>query len=236
MNDCINRRIRYVISYIVRLCERYKHCDNTQPYMEERAGILLDLLVKAVCVFLPEENLGEWETVKQNVKEILIDEYVSFVDREKGVVRISGGGGDDCEEPNSNTVDINFLYILSFFQYTYLLDREDAKLSGTFLWGTILLPYIHKVNKNSPGTVEAEVNKILKDYPIVAGKAAERKTLKILEENYKENKEWMEGVISNNYVIGSIQEEEVLSNSNKKKVVDNGMSGWKCLCILKIKS
>ena len=112
----------------------------------------------------------------------LCDEYVHIGYakphmKEKRLVQLAGYG----PEPNINRADesqmkrIRF-YMWGVFVYTYLLDDKEMSVRREFLWRSLLLPYIYKVNINSPATVNKEIKELLDKYPIIDGKDSEKRT------------------------------------------------------------
>lgn len=222
MSDCIDRNTKYVILCIVRLCKGHELYDEEHEDMENMGNIPFDLLVKTVYASLPDEDIEEWEKAVQNVSQELISNYISFEDKEKKMAWISGANGDFEKDK------LNYFYTWSFFQYTYVLDKEDEESRRIFLWGTILLPYIHKVNKNSPEIVKNEIEKLLKEHPVVEGEESERKTLEILQEKYSGNLTGFKDEIFCNYAPGVVID-DMLSKSNIDNAFNEIESGWKCL-------
>lgn len=204
-----------MILYIRRLCEIYEQNDDVQPYMKEKGNILFDLLVKTVCVSLPEEDLGAWEEVVQAVGQDLSN-YIYPIGEE--VVRIVGGDGAPDDD------GWNKFFSWSLFQYTYILVGKDEEKRNIFLWKIILFPYIHKLNKNCPKNVNEEINMLVQRYPIVDGENAEENTIKILLKSDESDNEsfWKdEGIMGGNG-------DNLPTKFDKKVAADISQSGWRC--------
>ncbi|MDE6625607.1 MAG: hypothetical protein K2K56_04470 [Lachnospiraceae bacterium] len=217
MRDCIARDIRYVIRYIRRLCDNYIQQGDGLPYMEEKGNISFDLLVKTVCATLTDEDPGEWKEAIQEIRKKL-----GPFTKPKGaeIVSLSDGDGEtDIREWNK-------FFSWSLFQYTYILVTKDDEKRMLFLWRTILLPYIHTVNKNSSENVNDEIENLLKKYPIVDGDETGEKTLEKLKENIELGDDYFwndeEIMVGPPYC-------DLPTKGHKGAAAQISKSGWECL-------
>ena len=145
------------------LCTYYSKRGYRLPinYGTELTDIPIDLLKKVVFINCDEERLKDClETYKdpvQYIEDKLLDEYVVYAPDGKGLVEIAHYKNDLHQFDRFN--------IWAMFAYIYLMDGRSTKEKNTFLYVTILFPYIYQLNKYGPLN-RNKIEKILADYPI----------------------------------------------------------------------
>lgn len=164
--------IQYNIVYIGRLCAMYCDGGKSRPHMDEVAGFCYDLLVRLMCLILPLEEWGQCDNVISLVDNGL-KVYVEFYEKSHKKVRLTGfNDNGDCEDKCEK---VNH-YLWYFFSYTYHFISNDEINRSKFLWISLILPYLYKMNQFGVVTVE-DLNKLLRDYPI------DENTLETLQES-----------------------------------------------------
>lgn len=167
--------IQYNIVYIGRLCAKY--CDSGwgRPYMDEVAGFCYDLLVKLMCLTLPLEECAQCENAILFVSNRL-KVYVEFYEKTQKKVRLTEYNDNGCCEDKYENVNH---YLWYFFSYTYHYTIDDKISRSKFLWISLLLPYLYRMNQFGLVTIE-DLNNLLRDYPI------DENTLDTLEKSAQE--------------------------------------------------
>lgn len=132
--------------------------------MEEMTDFCYDLLLKVISLSLQPKDCERWEDFISCVDGILKEEYIEACDN--AGKRITLTGFSDTESIEENIVyRISNCYLWCFFSYTYYLAGENKIVRRKFLWISLLLPYLYKMNKFGMESVE-ELNEFLKNYPI----------------------------------------------------------------------
>lgn len=179
MDACIQNNI----VYIGRLCAMYCDGGMGRPHMDEVAGFCYDLLARLMCLTLPLEEWGQCDNVISLVDKKL-KVYVEFYENSHKKVRLTefndnGDCGDKCEKVDH--------YLWYFFSYTYHFISNDEINRSKFIWISLILPYLYRMNQFGVVTVE-DLNKLLRDYPI------DENTLETLQKSAKEFSSVLNGV------------------------------------------
>ncbi|MCM1236244.1 MAG: hypothetical protein NC489_39695 [Ruminococcus flavefaciens] len=186
METCIN----HSIVFIGRLCRKYCGQGWSKPQMDDLAGFCYDLLVISVCLALPAKDGGQWNEAILSVDKSLKEEHVEFYDKAQKIVRLTGytdegdsGGGKYGEQD---------YYLRYLFLYTYCFTSGNDISRMKFLWVSLILPYLYRMNQYEAVKVE-ELDRLLKDYPIM-----DENTLEVLQqdtENFEQLIKDTEGMI-----------------------------------------
>lgn len=145
------------------LCTYYSKRGYRLPmnYGTELTDIPIDLLKKVVLINTDKEQLenclGPYNDPVQYIEDKLLEEYVLYTPDDKGLVEIAHYKNDLPKFDRFN--------IWAMFAYVYLMDGRSEKEKNTFLYVTILFPYIYQLNKYGP-LKRNKIDKILAEYPI----------------------------------------------------------------------
>lgn len=143
--------------YYHRLFESYV----SREYDFSREDQEIELELVEICYFMEiSKNLlsDRLDTAMEQIEKMLVEEFVLFVDDKKTKVRIAG------YQDHRERIEDCF-YIWSLFQYVFSQSRVEGGVRRTFLWVTILLPFICECQKYNYGRQELYLL-FLEQYPL----------------------------------------------------------------------
>lgn len=208
MYNTINQVIVALRNYGIYYENRY----GTSLQMEEKEVILVDIL-KIVCFLsLPTDILNKEKNPMQSIERNLRADFVYSIDDASKFVKI------DAYSVRDINAEIRKRAWFAF-QYMFLLFDKEVEERNEFLWITLLLPYVYKVNIFS-GTNRAQnkVNrdmlmKLLGEYPFEKNQDRITNLFPKFKEKIGKNSDYIKDMLSHCENLGMVINESFLNNT-----------------------
>lgn len=175
------------------LCTYYSKRGYRLPvkYGTELTDIPMDLLIKVIFINCDDASLNEYRDPIRYIKEKLVEDYVIYTSGNEFLVEIA--------HYKSYLPRIFRFNIWALFVYTYLMKDRELSERNSFLYITILFPYIYKLNKFDRLN-KAKIGNILSLYPLKKNGTF----------NMSDARQWMQK--SNNEIEGLLRKEQLFLN------------------------
>lgn len=122
-------------------CMNYPETFYSSSQIEKMDNIPENILMKAVFLIVPVSILKQIESPMQEIKNVLYEEFVISVG---GADKVKIAGYVKSSEKESERLRF---YAWSLYRYTYRMTSVEEIEKNLFLWTSILLPYIYKLNQ-----------------------------------------------------------------------------------------